>query len=234
MLHRAARAAGVQAGMTLDEIFIQAYGGPNGIGADDVGNSRKGRLGRDKAAKIHQWIARRYPKIGQQAAPQLFGSPPGDAFAEHIQMHARSGQLGIKPLRQFGLIERVRDATQPDETLSLGQPFCFSLASEVEGVAIARQGYKGNWHALPLGPDGFPTTPIHKGSQFLPRDHDGAPIELFEREDIGMHRFVVMVGPPKLADRLETFDTDIPDLDLLSQSEVHQLYLFVGSANGEG
>lgn len=92
----------------------------------------------------------------------------------------------------MGILERESQLKLANTTIRLGERFCFELESEEEGFVIALQGVRGQWHNIPLGPNGEASAPIQSGQNRLPKTQDGKLDPLVEQHDEGVHTFVLI------------------------------------------
>lgn len=114
-------------------------------------------------------------------APDLFVLSNTDAWGQYLETHAILGKLRITRFdKTMGLVQRKASQPKPEETLKLGEEFCFHLDSEISGYAVAFQEYAGKLHPLPLGQDGALATTVEIGGEFLPLDDNGRPEKLSE------------------------------------------------------
>lgn len=184
-------------GRQADQLMDDALGSPKARRGSDMENFRKGVIGRPRARAIHTWLMGNHFETGQQLASRLFQSNPETEWELFLKRHAAcDGALKVVPLKtDRGLTERLSDQPQDVQTLRLGQPFCLRLTSPIKGVAVAFEQYQRKWHPLPLGEDQRKVrTLIHVGQQWLPKGANGDPVALVERNDAGMHRYVVILS----------------------------------------
>ncbi|MBI1494211.1 hypothetical protein [Halocynthiibacter styelae] len=194
-LYHVARAIADSTNLSVEAIMEQAFGHKLMVGTDYLSNFRSGTIGRPKAKLIHAWIAEHHAETACAIDPKLFPKPHTDVWADYLEHHAIHGKLSIARFdKSMGLVQRKRDQPIPDEVLKLGEEFCFHLDSGIKGHAVAFQIHKGTVHPLPLGPGCSLTVSIKKGEQFLPVDLDAKPEMLTETDDLGSHRFVVIVN----------------------------------------
>ena len=181
-LYVATRAVADAADKSVEEIMDAALGRKALMGTDYMSTFRRGKIRRSYAKLIHGWIAENHIDIANGVAPDLFPLPSTTAWNRYIKEHAIHGKLSIVRFEKqsFGLVQRKKDQPMPDEVLNLGEEFCFHLDSDINGSAVAFQGHKGQWHTLPLGPNGEPPMRIETGEQLLPVDEHGQPETLTE------------------------------------------------------
>ena len=180
-----------------ENLMDDALGSPKARRASDMENFRKGVIGRPRAHAIHTWLMGNHFETGQHLAPRLFQSNPETDWELFLKRHAaRDGVLEVVPLKtDRGLTERLRDQPQDVLTLRLGQPFCLRLTSPIKGVAVAFEQYQRKWHPIPLGADQRKVrTSVEVGQQWLPKETNGDPVALVERNDAGVHRYAVILS----------------------------------------
>ncbi|MBL1438229.1 MAG: hypothetical protein COB08_018770 [Rhodobacteraceae bacterium] len=204
-LYRVTRAVARASDQSVERIMEQAIDRELAIGVDYLSNFRQGKIARAKAKLIHAWIAKHHIDIAHVIAPEIFPMPAMSAWEQYLDEHAIHGKLRVARFdKSMGLVQRKRNHPRPEETLKLGEEFCFHLDSGIRGYAVAFQEYEGKLHPLPLGQnDGLATT-IEIGEQFLPIDDNGRPERLSEAADLGHHRFVVIV-----AENVEILPTNV-------------------------
>ncbi|MEM7544172.1 MAG: hypothetical protein AAF367_01425 [Pseudomonadota bacterium] len=200
-LYVATRAIASAANLSIDEIMDAAMGRKMLMGTDYISNFRRGKIRRSYAKLIYEWLERHHGEIANRLAPDLFPLTPLTAWEQLIEARGIEGQLNAIPIpKRMGLTRRRANVPTPATELRLNQDYCFQLDSDMEGYAVGFEGYRGEWHALPLGADDrHPTAKIIQGRQFVPSDERGNPIPLVETDDIGLHQFVVVVVMADLA-----------------------------------
>lgn len=183
-------------GRTIEEQMEEAFGYKLLTGADYLRNFRRGAIARPKAKLIAAWITDHHADTARTIVPELFPVPAIVDWDTYIQNHVIIDKLHIVRLpKGLGIVERVNDCLEPDETLRLGERFFFQLESDIEGHAVAFQGYRGEWHPLPLGDSMSDlTASILLNHQSLPRHSDHSIIPLQEKEDLGVHQFFIVVS----------------------------------------
>ena len=194
-LYHVARAVADTSNLSVEAIMEQAFGHKLMVGTDYLSNFRSGAIGRPKAKLIHAWIAEHHAETAHAVDPRLFPKTHTDAWGNYHENHAIHGRLSIARFdTSMELVQRKRNQPKPNETLKLGDEFCFHLDSDIAGHAVAFQIYKGVLHQFPLGQNDESTASISKGGQFLPLDDKGFPEKLTEANDLGLHQFVIAVA----------------------------------------
>ncbi len=196
-LYRVFRHVADLSGRRAEDLMDDALGSSKARRGSDMENFRKGVIGRPRAQAIHAWLMGNHFETGQRLAPRLFQSNPETEWELFLKRHAaRDGVLEVVPLKsERGLAERAGNQAENVQTLRLGQHFCLRLASPIKGVAVAFECYQRKWHPIPLGADQRKVrTSIEIGLQWLPKEANGNPIALVERNDAGVHRYVVIVS----------------------------------------
>ena len=200
-LYGVCRAIAQVEGIHVEVLLDQAFGKRQRYGVDYISNFRQGKIARSKAKLVYVWVLEHHLETAHSIAPDLFPDDYIDAFGEFLSSKAIRGQLRIihGKLRDTSIRRLVRRASELpafDLSLKLGEKFCFVLESDVDGVAVALQGYKGKWHPIVLGRAGNElATDIFERMQLLPMDNKFQPIALVETEDAGFHDFVIVVFP---------------------------------------
>ncbi|MCE8006626.1 hypothetical protein [Aestuariivita sp.] len=207
-LHDILKELAKHTGTHLDVLVEQAQEQPVSSTPDPHNNFRKGKIAWERAAKIHEWLARNHFAFAQKREPGLFQFPRQSDWDAFVEAHAIVGRLRIVHLKQtLGLIERDDDQRPVDQTLRLTQRFCFEVETELRGVALGFQRYNGKWHSVPLGADQRnPKARIAVSPQLVPHKSDGSPIGLRESNDAGDHLFAVLVAQDR------NLPTDMPSL----------------------
>lgn len=194
-LYHVARAIADTTNLSVEAIMEQAFGHKLMVGTDYLSNFRSGAIGRPKAKLIHAWIAEHHADAAHAVDPRLFPKSHTDAWDDYLKNHAIHGKLSIARFdKSMGLVQRKRNQPDHDEALKLGEDFCFHLDSRIEGHAVAFQQYQGRWHSLPLGKKGENATKVVKGTQYLPMGEDDYPVLMVENEDVGHHRFIIVIA----------------------------------------
>lgn len=224
-LYHVARAIADTTNLSVEAIMEQAFGHKLMVGTDYLSNFRSGAIGRPKAKLIHAWIAEHHAETAYAIDPKLFPKLNTNAWNDYLAEHAIHGKLRIARFdKTMGLVQRKASQPKPEETLKLGEEFCFHLDSEISGHAVAFQEYDGVMHPLSLGQDDALATIIEIGEQFLPLGNNGCPEKLSETSDLGHHRFVVVV-----AKNAETLPTDVNPPESDSDVLAHMIRVQVTS-----
>lgn len=181
---------------TPDLIMDDAVGYPVARGQDYVRNMRRGEIAATYAALIHQWLTEHHFDLAHRLATEIFPETPEQRWQAIVNERAISDRfrLVLVPLT-MGIVERESQLKPADTTIRLGERFCFELESGTEGHAVAFQAVRGQWHNVPLGPNGEVSTLIQSGQNRLPRRLDGKLDPLSENHDEGMHEFVLITAP---------------------------------------
>lgn len=141
----------------LDQLTA-ALGRPVSLAHGYRSNFSKGGMRRTWAVAIHPWIAEHYRETAVEIDADLFPDPNisiAEQRARWLDANAIRGKLTLHhPSKERGLIEFVDQIPEPDATLKLGEPFCFAFESDTEAPAALYQVLEGQWHAIPLAPDG--------------------------------------------------------------------------------
>lgn len=181
---------------TPELLMDDAVGYPVARGQDYIRNMRRGEIAATYAALIHQWLLEHHFGLANRLAPEIFPETPEQRWQAILDGRAKSEcfRLVLVPTT-MGIVERQSQLKPADTTIRLGERFCFELDSEIEGYAIALQGVRGQWHNIPLGPNGEASAPIQSGQNRLPKKSDGKLDPLAEDHDEGMHEFVLINAP---------------------------------------
>lgn len=183
---------------TPELLMDDAVGYPVARGQDYVRNMRRGEIAATYATLIHQWLIEKHFEFARRLAPEIFPETPEQRWQEILNERARTDSFRLVLVPQvMGILERESQLKQADTTIRLGERFCFELESEEEGFVIALQGVRGQWHNIPLGPNGEVSAPIRAGVSHLPRLSGGQLDPLAENHDEGLHEFVLVVAPTK-------------------------------------
>ncbi|WP_416370038.1 hypothetical protein [Tritonibacter mobilis] len=178
---------------TPELLMDDAIGSPVARGHDYVRNMRRGEIAATYATLIHQWLLEHHFDLAHRLAPEIFPETPEQRWQAIVDERARSDrlQLVLVPLT-MGIVERESQLRPVDTTIRLGERFCFELDSEAEGYVMALQGVRGQWHNIPIGPNGEVSAPIQSGQNRLPQKSDGKLDPLIEQYDEGAHTFVLI------------------------------------------
>lgn len=183
-------------GQSMEILMEEALGYKLLVGADYLRNFRRGAIAKSKAKLIAAWIEEHHPDTAHTIAPDLFLESKTADWNELIPQVAIKDRLRIiRTQKDAGLIQRSDHECLIQETIKLGEGFHFELESNQDGFAIAYQGYQGQWYPLPLGarPSDV-VVPVMTGEQILPRHANNKPIQLWEKEDLGTHQFVIFIA----------------------------------------
>ena len=204
---------------TPDLIMDDAVGYPVARGQDYVRNMRRGEIAATYAALIHQWLLEHHFDLAHRLAPEIFPETPEQRWQAIVNERAIRDRfrLVLVPLT-MGIVERESQLKSADTTIRLGERFCFELDGEIEGHAIAFQGVRGQWHNVPLGPNGEASAPIQSGQNRLPKTSDGKLDPLTENHDEGVHEFVLITAPN------DVFPTSIQSLNTWIADRANMLH----------
>ncbi|WP_226550415.1 hypothetical protein [Celeribacter naphthalenivorans] len=174
-------------GTALEVLLNTALGQPSDHDWGDMANLRNGKLAREKSQKLYDYLAEHHYELAQKTNETLFPFRVVRDVEAYITEAAHQGRLHVVPTTdELGLVKRKRQHLPPDAVLELGESFCLELDAINPGFAVAFQGYKGEWHPLPLGADGEEQAcRIKEGMQLLPQTAEGQPESLSEDEDTG-------------------------------------------------
>lgn len=195
-LYHVVRAIADTTDLSVEAIMEESFGHKLMVGTDYLSNFRSGAIGRHKAKLIHAWIAERHSEAAHAVDPRLFPKQHTNAWDGCIEERGIRGKLQIKRFAkdELNLIKKVKDRDAPDAALKLGEDFCFFLRSDVQAHAIGLERYKGEWHVMPLGPNGSHTFLLQSDEPHFPIDENCEIEWLSEESDLGMHRFVFVVS----------------------------------------
>ncbi len=198
-LYKAARYVVQVTGENIEILIDHALGAPQKHGTDYDSNFRKGEIAAAKAMLIHRYLEENHCDLARKTAPDLFQTNPKSAWEQLLERHTVAEGLKIVPFKEnMGIVRRAAKLTSTTQALRLGQRFCLELTADAEGYAVAFQGYRGEWYAVPLGTDERRLrVSVKPGPQWLPRDADEQPIPLAEEDDAGASSFVVITSPEK-------------------------------------
>lgn len=187
------------------DVLDEAMGHPLSRGTDYLSNMRKGQYAASIAARLHWWITEHHADSGRTFAADLFPEAQSSTWDAFLERHAIRGKLRLVKFKpsSLGLVERARQTSKPDDTIKLGEKFCFQLECDNDKYVRAYQVYKGEWHPIPLGANRAMEITITAQQQILPVLADGTPDPLVEQHDLGPHQFVVLASQ----------SGDFPDFD---------------------
>ncbi|WP_156842853.1 hypothetical protein [Novosphingobium aquimarinum] len=204
-LYRSVRQAMDAANLNWSQVFDQAFDGEQvGSGLEDT--FRAGRIGRKKAKRIAEWLARDHPKEAAQLdallkAPSVPVSA-GALWKKWLEEHGHYDGIGVVRLSDpaAGIVTFANPEPLAGPIIPLGAPFCFQLHSDLAGASLAFQSVKGLWYPLPLSENEF-SSRVDEGVQYVPSESEsGQPVALSEDVHAGRHRFALLVGEAQLVD----------------------------------
>ncbi|SFA88989.1 hypothetical protein SAMN05421688_1509 [Poseidonocella pacifica] len=198
-LYTVAREIASITGQHIEAIILAAIGPKVVLGTGYADNFRAGKISATRAQLIHKWIIDHHFERAHAKDKELFALSPLVAFERFIDHRKQPGGLQIVKVRvEFGIGKRVRDAPQNVTRLRMGQAYCLELTSDRPGFAIGFERYGKVWHPLALGEsEEHFRIPVGEGVSLLPRDAKGKPAPLYEVDDSGEHRFVIVTSPDK-------------------------------------
>lgn len=215
-LFKAVQAVASAINIDVEVLLNTALGQPSDHNWGDKRNLRNGKLAREKSQKLYDYLAEHHYELAQKADETLFLYRVVRDVEAYIAEVAHEGRLRIVPMtEELGLVKRKSQRLPPDAVLKLGESFCLELDAINPGFAVAFQGYKKEWHPLPLGADGEEQVcRIKTGVQLLPQTANGEPELLSEEEDLGIHHFLILtarnrnhlMNQGKLPERLDRCD----------------------------
>lgn len=181
---------------TPELVMDEAVGYAVARGQDYVRNMRRGDISTAYAELIHQWLIEHHFDLAHRLSPDIFPEIPEQRWQAILDERARSDcfRLVLVP-KTMGIVERESQLRPADITLRLGERFCFELESETEGHAVALQSVRGQWHNIPLGPEGGASATVQTGQNHLPTMPDEYLDPLTENHDEGLHEFVLVTAP---------------------------------------
>ncbi|KPD12642.1 hypothetical protein [Phaeobacter sp. 11ANDIMAR09] len=180
---------------TPELIMDDAVGYPVARGQDYVRNMRRGEIAVTYATLIHQWLTEHHFELARRLAPEIFPETPEQRWQAIVDERAISDRFRlVLVLVTMGIVERESHLKPADTIIRLGERFCFELDGEADGYAIAMQSVRGQWHNIPLGPNGRISAPIQSGQNRLPIMQDGKLDPLRENNDEGVHEFILITA----------------------------------------
>ena len=193
-LYRVAKAVMDITGLAPEAFYKAALNGRSVDPISTTGNFSRGKISRSNAAMIYGWIEANHLKVGLSVAPDLFTQRVGDGWLGLLQARAQYGALRLLRLSARGLVRPASEQPIEEQPVRLGEPFAFSLESNIDGTVFAFQEVAGLWHLMPLSfnPDAH-LIPCGKGYQTFPARPDGSAIPLAETESDGLQSFVFIV-----------------------------------------
>ncbi len=202
-LYQILREVSRQSGIQFETLLEQAQKSPMSHAEDALRNFRRGRIAKERAMLIHEWLAKEHFDLAQQITPYLFQYRRVSNWETFLTKHTVEGGVTAKPAAEFGLARRDPPA-DGIPIFRIGQEFLFELQSSAPAYVLAFEGYQNKWHPLPLGQNECDLrVRMPEGVSLLPCDGDGAIIPLAEYDDTGEHRFVFVLcfGPKPLRDQ---------------------------------
>lgn len=181
--------------MDWNVVFAQVFGDAGAVGSGYEDNLRKGRVAPHRASQLFAWLAAHDPKRAAALIWTLEGETPA-AWDALIVDHAKVEGLDLVrlPDRPHSVVGFADLAPLNAPRLRLGELFCFAVDAPFEGVALALQAQRQQWHLLPLSRSEAVTL-VQRGVQHLPCDSAvGAPIPLAELSATGLCRFAFVLA----------------------------------------
>lgn len=165
--------------------------------SDYKGSIRSGRLKRENALDLWNWIAAHHLDIGQKLASDIFPKSMSTPWESFINVHGVYGHLGTTNPLSFGLTRRDGDLPIAEEPIKLGEPYCFQFESQMAGHAIMLESHEGgDWQAIPIGSTEHDlAATIEIKSNIVPWDNATNKAEILrEHKDNGLRQFVLLIG----------------------------------------
>ena len=197
-LYRAVRRAMDNDYLNWTQVFALALNGERlGTGYEDT--FRAGRIGRKRAKRLYEWLARDHPiqamrlddELGVSDAEDREGTVWQDLLAAHGRYEGVSAVL--LPDASIGIVTLADPEPLARPVISLGASFCFQLYTDLEGGALAFQQVERQWYPLPLSDKGLAEI-VTAGRQYVPRLPDSdRPAPLSEEQHGGRHAFAFLV-----------------------------------------
>ena len=183
--------------MEYIHMYEAAHGSMIGHGNDDRDNFRRGVLATGKVEKFYQWMMAHYFALGSEIAPHLFNPSLMNGWMRLMRDTLTYDQLQIVKAAGLNLTTRSHHTPISDTTIKLGEQYVFTLDCTIDGMLLAFEGYKGQWHPISLHHNALDLlTPWQSGMHTLPTKADGMTLEpLVDTDSAGLHRFVFIIAP---------------------------------------
>lgn len=182
-------------GLSWKELFEQALGDRDNVGADYQDNLRRGRIAPEKAWKLFDWLAAHDEGIAASVtaaiiAPRSAASPAAaPTWGTLLSTCSFMGVRAVKIVPSLSALEFARRQPVSPVDLALMDQFVFEIDAPIAGRVTAFHGRRGQWSQLPMS-QASPTVRIKPGTVLLPMDDKGGPDPLREDEEAGEHSFV--------------------------------------------
>lgn len=148
-LYRVTRAVALASGQSIDVILDKAVGHTMLTGIDYQSNFRQGKIARPKAKLVYAWISKHHIDTAHTIAPEMFPMPVLNAWERYLDEYAIHGKFRLVRMdKSRGIVQRAGSLQPANQTLRLGEDFCFELESEQDQAL-----HHGNYRT-PLGRNG--------------------------------------------------------------------------------
>ena len=164
---------------------------------DYRGSIRSGRLKRENALDLWNWIAAHHLDIGQRLASDIFPKSMSSPWEEFINTHGSYDILQTLNPLSLGLTRRDGDLPIAEDPIKLGEPYCFQFKSKITGQAIMLENHEGgDWQAIPIGStENDLAATIEAKSNIMPWDHEANKAAILrEHKDNGLRQFVLLIS----------------------------------------
>lgn len=160
------------------------------------GVSRRGQY-----AQMAKQFELEFPVEAEVLALELSSYLPvkedADAWDRLLEEYGAYGALRTINPEALGLSRRDAPSSQERPEIKLGEPYCFSLSSESEAIALLMERHEqGDWHPIALGrTEKDWHGALTAGENLLPWNSDeNRPFVLREHADIGVREFVLVLS----------------------------------------
>ena len=158
-------------------------------------NFRRGLTKTTYYAQVFRWLEEDHPDYAEQLRKDVHAPHPGEAWTQ-LLLQDVARPLAVVELDSGlpGIVTFAHRNPGPAHTLKLGAPFCFHAVTDVAGAALAMQSFAGRWFPLPLGEEAVHVRVAAGALALPPAPGSKEPLPLTEEDDVGRHRFVVVVA----------------------------------------